>query len=427
MNNPEDSPARQALAELQQAIALHRGGRLAQAVAGYDRALALRPAYADAYNNRAAALRSLGDLEGAVESYDQAIALGPGRAVSHANRALALLDLGRFDDAIEASRRAIALDADEPAPRAIIARAMLLRGDWREGWPLWDRWRKGGRLAVPPEKTPRDLSDLNGKRVLAYQELGLGDTILFSRYVAALRSRGAAVTLGLSRSLMGLMSGVFAGVTVVDRDTIPAATQTDWFCALPSLPGLFGTTLETVPEGVRLLAEPERVAAWRRKLGSHGFKIGICWQGATKGGDDVGRSFPVALFETISRLPGVRLISLHKGEGQAQLDALPAGMVVETLGEFDTPLDAFLDTAAVMTTCDLVITSDTAVAHLAGALGVPTWLALKRVPAFIWLMDRPDSPWYPSLRLFRQATPGDWPGVFRAMEEELRALRAARG
>jgi hypothetical protein len=161
------------------------------------------------------------------------------------------------------------------------------------------------------------------------------------------------------------------------------------------------------------------VAQWREKIGSEGFRIGVCWRGAG-GVMDRGRSYPLKLLAGIAALPGVRLISLQKGEGLEQLDDLPAGMKVETLGDdFDNGPDAFLDTIAVMEALDLVIGSDTSISHLAGALARPAWMATKKVPEWRWLLHRSDSVWYPTLRLFRQERIGDWPSVFAAMEKEL--------
>jgi hypothetical protein len=158
---------------------------------------------------------------------------------------------------------------------------------------------------------------------------------------------------------------------------------------------------------------------WRQRLGSEGFKVGICWQGS-KLPIDVGRSFPLGLFHGISRISGVRLISLQNGPGSEQLTTMPAGMTVETLGEeFDAGPDAFVDTAAVMQSLDLVITSDTSIAHVAGALARPTWVALKQVPEWRWLLGREDSPWYPTARLFRQKKRGDWEDVFERLRVEL--------
>ena len=187
-----------------------------------------------------------------------------------------------------------------------------------------------------------------------------------------------------------------------------------------SLPLAFQTDLSNSPRRTTYLGvEEARIESWKKIIGPDGFKIGICWQG-NMGDMDLGRSFPVRQFLPLGLIPGLRLISLQKGHGESQLMHVPAGMMVETLGaDFDAGPDAFVDTAAVMKCCDLVITSDTAVAHLAGALGVKTWVALKQVPDWRWFLERDDSPWYPSMRLFRQGSPGDWDGVFASMKVAL--------
>jgi hypothetical protein len=203
-------------------------------------------------------------------------------------------------------------------------------------------------------------------------------------------------------------------------DVNDAFLRFDCHCPLLSLPLAFRTGQETIPRQIPYLAaEPDRISQWKARIGPEGFKIGICWQGGTAG-IDIGRSFPLRCFENLSRIPGVRLIGLHKGKGEAQLGDLPEGMVVESFGEeLDSGPDAFIDTAAVMTCCDLVISSDTSIAHLAGSLGIKTWMALKYVPEWRWQLDREDSPWYPSMRLFRQERFHDWDGVFQRIGNAL--------
>ena len=192
-----------------------------------------------------------------------------------------------------------------------------------------------------------------------------------------------------------------------------------------SLPRLFHTELSSIPNKVPYLrAEAELEARWKARIGEHGFKIGIAWQGNPRGKIDDGRSIPLEKFVSLGRVPGVRLISLQKHVG---LDQLAGDIEIETLGDaFDNGPDAFIDTAAVMNSLDLIITSDTSIAHLAGALGRPTWVALKQVPDWRWLLDREDSPWYPTLRLFRQPQRDDWASVFATIERELRSLLPAR-
>ena len=203
----------------------------------------------------------------------------------------------------------------------------------------------------------------------------------------------------------------------------------DFYVPLLSLPGVFGTTLATIPAGVPYLsAQPQRFFHWRRELARlGGFRVGIAWQGAPGYAGDAQRSVPLAAFAPLANCPGVRLFSLQKHHGSEQLTPLADRLKIVDLGPLvDEAGGAFVDTAAVMKALDLVITSDTAVAHLAGALGVPVWVALPAVPDWRWLLDRDDSPWYPTMRLFRQTRAGDWSDVFARMASELRTLFAAQ-
>jgi hypothetical protein len=192
-------------------------------------------------------------------------------------------------------------------------------------------------------------------------------------------------------------------------------------CPLLSLPRVFNTTLQTIPGPIAYLAaEAERVTAWRERLPDKRFLIGITWAGSPEYGADRGRSAQLKHWAPLARVPGVQLISLQKGHGLDQLDQLPPDMEVQTLGvDFDAGADAFLDTAAVIMNLNLVIAVDTAVAHLAGALGRPVWLALSASPHWVWMLSREDSPWYPTMRLFRQTCPGKWTSVFERMAREL--------
>jgi hypothetical protein len=209
---------------------------------------------------------------------------------------------------------------------------------------------------------------------------------------------------------------------VIGLDRTPS--RFDFHIPLASIPLAVGMRVDTVPaSGSYLSAEPDRAARWKARLGAHGIRIGIAWQGKEEMRGLEGKSFPAAALERVAKLPDIRLISLQKGEGSEQLSHLPDGMKVETY-DFDDGPDAFLDTAAMMKVCDLVISADTAPAHLAGALGVPTWIALKHVPDWRWFLGRDDSPWYACVRLFRQQAMGDWDSVFTAMAAELISRRS---
>ena len=436
-------------------------GRAAEALVALDRAIALNPVLAAAHVNRGNALRELDRPEAALAAMDRALELRPDNAEAQANRGAVLLDLGRAEAALAAFDNAL---AERPAyPDALIGRGNALRelGQANAALPLYDRalslrqgdalaaWNKAlallslgrfvegfalyeARKASSRIVGRRDLvgsewdgtQDVAGRTLFLHWEQGLGDTIQFCRFVPSLAARGARVVLSAQDALLPLLAPLGAVAELIGGEAQPSAF--DLHCALPSLPAALGTVAETIPAAVPYLhPDPARLARWRAKLGEDGLRIGICWQGGTTR-IDLGRSFTLTEFLPLSRLSGVRLISLHKGAGEAQLRDLPEGMVVEVPEEpFDPPGAAFLDTAAVMAACDLVITSDTAVAHLAGALGLPVWVVLKHAPDWRWMLGREDSPWYPTMRLFRQSRPGDWSEVFGRIAQALQACAVA--
>lgn len=396
--------------------------RPGEALASYDRAIRADPNLPVTHYNRGKALQSLNRLDDALASFDRAIALHPAYADAFCNRGNVLYEFRRFDEAFACYDRALALRPDFAGALCNKGMCKLLLGDFAEGWPLYE-WRPA-RDAFGRRPTPRwkRREDLEGRTLLVQAEQGLGDTIQFCRYVRVAREKGARVILAAPDGLVRLLAPLGSDVSIIPRSATPPAFDVQ--VELLSLPLAFGTDAGNIPARVPyLFAEPDRIARWNARMGNHGFKVGICWQGNKDSPTDVGRSIPLSHFERFGEIAGVRLISLQKHHGVDQLAHLPARMTVETLGEdFDAGPDAFLDTAAVMENLDLVITSDTAIAHLAGALGRPVWSALKYVPDWRWQLGRADSPWYPTMRLFRQAARGDWDSAFADMERELRLL-----
>jgi len=400
----------------------HELKRLDEALASYDKAIALDPRYTDAFNNRGNTLMELRRLDEAVASYDTAIALKPDHAEAFYNRGTALRELRRLDESLASYDAAITVRPNYPDAYNSRGMLKLLVGRFRDGWKDYEWRRKRKTTPRPPAIAAPNWrgEELYGRRIAVYSELHFGDVIQFARYLPLLRRRGAEVTFVAPAKLIRLFRPLTLNAAVVD--SADGLGPFDFRCALMSLPFGFGTDLSSIPsETPYLRAEPDLVAHWRDKLGQEGFKIGIAWQGLPQHSADR-RRFELAEIAPLSRLPGVRLISLQKNHGLDQLGRLPSGTRVETLGDFDSGPDAFIDTAAVMEQLDLVITSDTSIAHLAGALGRPTWIALKYIPDWRWLLDRDDSPWYPTMRLFRQQTDGDWPAVFSRMEQELLRL-----
>jgi tetratricopeptide (TPR) repeat protein len=407
---------------------LVRLGRFEDALANYDKAIAFKPDYAEAFSNRGNALRKLRRFDEELASYDKAIALKPDFAEAFNNRGSALGELKRFDEALASYGQAIALDPDYADAYTNRALLNLLLGKYRAGWEE-NQWRWSKReLPGPPLNVVAATwrgEDLNGRSIFVPTEQGLGDVIQFARYLPLLAQRKANVTFFVPSRLIRLLRPLTVGMRVVpglaDREAF------DFQCALMDLPLPLNTDLPSIPADVPYLsAEDDSIARWRQRIGTEGFKIGIAWQGNPYAAIDEGRSIPLEQFAPLSRVEGVRLISLQKHHGLDQLARLPPDTKIETLGDdFDNGPDAFLDTAAVMASLDLIITSDTAIAHLAGALGRPTWVALKYVPDWRWLLDRNDSPWYPTLRLFRQPERENWKAVFTEIEQNLHKLVTA--
>lgn len=402
--------------------------RYDEALAALDHAVALSSSYAEALTNRGNVLRDLGRLDEALASHEQALALKPGFAEAFNNRGSVFRDRSRFAEAMADYRRAMALAPGHAEAEANLALTQLLLGDWDSGWQGYERrFRKSHNAVLRPDHPASEWmgEPLEGRRILLYGEQGLGDVIQFVRFAPLVAVRGAAVTVLANRRLHRLLSSVAPDIALVSSVTADMAF--DYQIALMSLPRVLGLRVDGVPARVPYLAaDPHRTGIWRARLGEHGFKVGLAWQGNPAGHVDAGRSLPLASFAPLARIGRVRLVSLQKNHGAEQLDRRPAGMVVEAPGhDFDDGADAFVDTAAMMMNLDLVVTSDTSIAHLAGALGRPVWIALKHVPDWRWLLGRDDTPWYPNARLFRQERIGDWEGVMRRMAGALEAIVGA--
>lgn len=400
------------------------------ALDSFAEAIRLRPHYVEAINNRGNLLKQIHHYEAALAEYDAAIRIKPDYPSPYYNRGVVLEALSQLDAALASYEAAIRFKPDYSLAHWNRSLLLLMRGRFEEGWPSYEwRWQTKEMQAHRRAYTqPRwsGQESLQNKTILVYSEQGLGDTIQFCRYVHLLAARGARVVLEVPKPLLRLLAPLQGVAQLVAQGA--SLPSFDWHIPLMSLPWAFKTTLDTIPSHrPYLTAEPERVQRWARYIGSQGFKIAICWQGKA-GKVDQGRSFPLRLFEQIAAVQGVRLISLQKNQGVEQLANLPPGMKVEVLPEtFDSGDDAFVDSAAIMQCVDLVITSDTALTHLAGALGVRTWLPLKHVPEWRWLLHRDDSPWYPQHRLFRQQQPDDWSDVFAAMTHEVIELVKHKG
>jgi tetratricopeptide (TPR) repeat protein len=402
--------------------ALKLKGKLEEAIGAYNKAIAIKPDYAEAYNNMGTAFKDQGKLEEAIEVYNKALSLKPDYAEAYNNMGNALNDQSKQEEAIEAYNKALLLKPDYADAYYNMSFAYNLQGEFQKGLELFEwRLKKKDFVVRPPrEELSWDGSKaIEGKQFVIYDEQGLGDIIQFCRYLPLLEQKGAKVTFKVKQKLHTLLYTLDCNVVLTE--SFPNEKKINFEAPLMSLPYLFKTNLETIPEMASYLsADHLKVVSWGKRLSKDKFKIGICWQGS-KNKIDVGRSFPLSLFEGISGLPNVELISLHKGEGEEQIKEIKFDLT--NLGDdFDAGDDAFIDTAAVMANCDLIITSDTAIAHLSGALGCQTWVALKHNPDWRWMLDRKDSPWYPTMTLYRQKQRGNWKYVFDEMKQDLDLL-----
>jgi tetratricopeptide (TPR) repeat protein len=398
------------------AFALQQRGRLADAAESYRQALELKPDQTDALCNLGALLNGFDRHEEAVESYRRVLARNPDHVAALCNMGVALMARNQVDGAVECYRHAIAVSPDFADAHWNLSLAQLVEGDFANGWRGYE-WRLRTKRHQPRAFTQPmwDGAPLAGKTILLHREQGLGDTIQFMRYAPLVAARGGRVVLEVQPPLTRLAASL-EGVTEIVAGGAPLP-HFDLHCPLMSLPERFGTSLATIPAAIPYLApDPEAVERWRPKLGGGQLhKVGIAWAGNRLHKNDRSRSVALERLLPILEIPGIRWVSLQVGEHSGDLVALPIGMVADLSGE----LGDFADTAAVIANLDLVIAVDTAVVHLAGALGRPVWAMLPFAPDWRWLLDREDSPWYPSLRLFRQARPGDWESLLVEIRQAL--------
>jgi tetratricopeptide (TPR) repeat protein len=393
-------------------------GRAADAEAPLRAALTLKPDHVDAHNNLGLALQSSGRLDDAAVELRAALALQPDNADIHANLGTVLRGLGRFDAAEDCWHQALARDPQHAGAHFNLGTALLAKGDFASGWPQFE-WRdrvpgSHQRRFSQPRWTGEKLDD---GVVLIHAEQGFGDTIQFARFVALAASR-TRVVLEAPLPLVRLLSTLCGADQIVLRgaDQIIARGEAlprfDAHCPLLSLPGLLGTTLETIPAGVPYL-QPPQGGMWQERLNrTGGLRVGLCWAGRSDYREDRWRSLPAAALSVLA-VPGVTFVCLQKNASQ------PAPPDLNLLDWTDELAD-FADTAALIAQLDLVISVDTAVAHLAGALGKPVWLLNRFDADWRWLRGRTDSPWYPTLRQFRQSVPNDWSAVLQEVATALR-------
>jgi tetratricopeptide (TPR) repeat protein len=403
---------------------LSDGARYLEALQHYERASEIRTDFIDAWVNRANLLRRLTRYEKALSSSERAIQINPDHPQAHSSRGAVLASLGRYDEALSSYRRAIELKPDLAEGLWNKAIVHLSRGEWGEGWSLYEaRWKvKSLGLTQHCADLPawRGQESIQGKVVLLHAEQGYGDTLQFCRYASLVAARGARVILGVPSALQSLMRSLEGVAQVVTQGAPPPF---DHHCPLLSLPLAFGTELASIPAPRRYLsADPGARARWGARLGPRtGPRIGLVWSGSATHTNDLNRSIALESVLPLTQY-GAQFVSLQKEI--RGLDA-PAFARAPNIRRFGDELIDFADAAALVSELDLVISVDTSIAHLAGALGKPVWILLPYVADWRWLQEREDSPWYPSARLFRQPAARDWGSVIERLALALRQFEAA--
>jgi tetratricopeptide (TPR) repeat protein len=395
-------------------IVLAEQGLLAEALPHFEAAVARDPKLAQAHCNLARVLGGLERIDDAIASYREALRLDPGYVNARNNIGIELTRLARYDEALAELDEALRLDPENAPAHSNRAVLLLRLGRFAEGFAEYEwRWR-----THPPRSPPRDFAqppwngeDLRAATLMLHAEQGFGDTLQFCRYVPLIAPRCAKVFLEVPRPLLRLLRQSLAAenleviARLADFPAAQALPRTDYHCPLLSLPRVLGTALDDV------------AAAWSQRLRDlPGRKVGLVWAGVPQYADDAHRSLPLARLAPLGTACGVTFVSLQTGAAARQAATPPAGL---TIYDASANLRDFADTAALVAALDLLISVDTAAAHLAGALGKPVWLLNRFDTDWRWMTDRADSPWYPSMRIFRQPRRGDWDSVMAQVRAEL--------
>jgi hypothetical protein len=388
----------------------------------YQKALEIDPAFANAHNSVGAILQEKGEIDKAIESYKKAIEDNPDFYEAYFNIGIAAQwEKVHIDEAIKYYRDAIRVKPDFVEAHVSLSSVLLLSGNFKEGWQEYE-WRRKLNDHSPYDFTQPlwDGSDMSGRTILVYAEQGFGDTIQFMRYVPLIAEKGAKVIVecqGELKPLLERMEGLEYVITQGAR--LP---EFDAHCPLLSLPMILGTELKSIPANIPYIsADPDVSKKWKDRIQKwkDNIKIGLVWSGDSKFKNDRLRSCALTTFSPLAKFEGTTYFSLQKGETAEQAKTPPEGMEII---DFTDEIKDFGDTAGLIENLDLIISVDTAVAHLAGALGKPVWTLLTFASDWRWMLDRKDSPWYPTMKLFRQPSAGDWQSVIERVKKELEIL-----
>jgi Tetratricopeptide repeat len=409
------------------ALTLKDQEQVDEAIATYREALRIRPDFFEARFNLGSLLRRQGLVPEALEAFEIAVGQHPDHTEAHYRLGLCYYNDNQLDKAMECWRRAMDLQPEYPEARRNRALVWLRQGKYEQGWAEWEHRFGCPELVTRACSEPRwDGTPLSGRTLLLHTEQGLGDTLQFMRYVEPARKLADSLKIEVQASLVPLLAASGYGPLLVPQKT---PTACDVQCPLLSVPyTLASRGSEPYWNGPYLAPSADLVASWEPRVRTtRDLQVGIAWAGNPGHTYDRFRSVRLAEFLPLARMTGVRLISLQKGAEATQLADLPADARVVDFGDsFDSANGAFMDTAAVIKNLDLVIAVDTSIAHLAGGMGMPVWVLLQFSPDWRWRLDGHETPWYPSMRLFRQQRPHDWGQVFRDVAEQLGALVANR-
>jgi tetratricopeptide (TPR) repeat protein len=405
-------------------VVLQGLGRWDEALASYDQAIAVRSDYAECHFNRGTLLAIRMRWEEALASYDRALALDPRSAQAHCERAGVFMQTGRLEAALASYDQAVAIAPDFTEAQYNRSLALLMNGDYEQGWLAHEwRWANAEKLFMGNRSFTEPLwlgrEPIAGKRLLLYSEQGLGDAVQFCRFAKSVADLGATVILEVQPALANLVQGLDGVARVIVESDPPP--ELDYRCPLLSVPLALKTTFDTIPgAGGYLRSDPAKVAGWRARLGNRSRpRVGLTWSGNPKHTNDVNRT--VQLASLVDHLPReLDYVCLQKEFRPVDDEILTAN---PWIARFDTELHDFSDTAALCECIDLVISVDTSVAHVGGALGRPTWVLLPFNADWRWLVGRDDSPWYRSVKLYRQHAIGDWNGVFTRVAADLRGWK----
>jgi hypothetical protein len=405
-------------------IALHDLKRYSEAVKAYEKAIAIQPNFPIAFNNMGNSLRYDLRPEEAEAAFQKSLQLDPNYLSAHKNRGTLHAWLGNYREALESYEAARQLSPDESETHRNLGVIHLLMGDFPRGWKEY-RWRWKCREAVQYDfHSPKWSGEsLDGKTILLYAEQGLGDTLHFIRFAKVLQERGAKTLVYAQPALMPLL-GRMPGINRYLPNTLPIEHPFDYHCSLVDAADILRVDLESIPMAEGYVKAPDYLLSywkrWMENLPSAKKRIGLVWQGNRDHQADKFRSYPLKTYDLLGQFDEIQFLSLQQGYGSEQTTGWTGKRPLVVLPEgTDQSSGAFMDTAAIVAHLDLVITSDTSIAHLCGAMGVPAWVLLNKMPDWRWLLDRPDSPWYRSLRLFRQPKQSDWESVVDEVRKEL--------